>query len=132
MSLSERHHTDRTETEIRDEIEGLCRIAGLSGIPDMRPDMCSISDLRKAEWVRAFAGKHRLILLERPEFGVAQESIPKLLELIYKAIERQASVLWITPDSHAWQSVNNCRVRQFRISNGEMSETGETHDGEIV
>ena len=96
VTLSQRHHTRRPDTEILAEAEALARAFGLGELPKIRPALVAHQDLRRAEWTRAFLGQPLLILLERPMQGVPMEHLPRLISVVREACARKATVLWLT------------------------------------
>lgn len=96
VTLAQRHHTRRPDTEILAEAEALARAFGLDELPKIRPALAAPKDLRRAEWIRAFLGCPLLVLLERPMQGVPLEHLPRLLGAVKEACARQAAVLWLT------------------------------------
>lgn len=99
VTLAQRHHTKRPDTEIMTEAEALARAFGLNELPKIRPALVAPQDLRRAEWIRGFLGRPSLILLERPMQGVPPEYLPHLLDAVQKACARKATVVWLTdPD----------------------------------
>jgi len=125
IELSERHHTLRSDSAIRKEAEQLCSFTGLPTLLDQRPDFLNRSVLRRAEWVRAFLGKHSLLLLEHPESEVSSEFLPKLIELIAGAREQQSAVVWITSDREIWSNRNFIDGSRFKITNGQVTQVQE-------
>jgi len=96
VTLSQRHHTRRPITEILAEAEALARAFGLDGLPQTRPALVPRQDLRRSEWIRAFLGQPRLVLLERPMQGVPAEHLPRLIGAVREACAHAAAVLWLT------------------------------------
>jgi ABC-type transporter Mla maintaining outer membrane lipid asymmetry ATPase subunit MlaF len=96
ISLSARHHTARAEGDILAEIAARARAFGLGAIPAVRPAHAAGGALRVAEWVRAFLGSPRLVLLEHPLRGVRAEYLPGLIGAVREACARGGAVLWVT------------------------------------
>jgi len=125
IELSERHHTLRSAADIRGEAEQLCQFLGLPDALDQRPDFVMHSVLRRAEWVRAFMGRHCLALLEYPEKDVPSEFLPMLIELISGALKRQSGVVWITADRDIWSNKNFIEGIRFRVTKGQILQVQE-------
>ena len=104
VTLSQRHHTERPAHEILAEADSLARYFGLPETPRQRPAFTSKRELRIAEWVRALIGKPVLLLLERPEAGVADNNLPKLIEAVQAALKRGAAVIWQTDRPTVWNA----------------------------
>ncbi|MBI2437331.1 MAG: hypothetical protein HYV36_00750 [Lentisphaerae bacterium] len=96
VTLAQRHHTGRAIAEILAEAEALARAFGLAELPKVRPALAPRQDLRRAEWIRAFLGQPRLVLLERPMQGVAWEHLSRLVGAVREACSRKAAVLWLS------------------------------------
>jgi len=122
MVLALRHHTHRSETDIRHEVKELSDAAGVLSFWDRRPDAVPRAALQRAQWVRAFAGSHILFLLERPEREVAVEQMPVLFELVRKAVADGSSVLWTTLDREVWNTGGLGTCRRAMIRDGKMEE----------
>jgi phospholipid/cholesterol/gamma-HCH transport system ATP-binding protein len=101
ITLVQRHHTARPEDEIAREAEALVWQFGLEGLPRVRPAVVRRSDLRRAEWARAFIGEPQLIILENPTKDVYLDALPALLDVVKAARERGAAVIWMTDDVRA-------------------------------
>ncbi|MFA5043134.1 MAG: hypothetical protein WC381_09155 [Kiritimatiellia bacterium] len=106
VTLAQRHHTRRPDTEILAEAEALARAFGLDELPKIRPALVAPRDLRRAEWIRGFLGCPLLILLERPMQDVPLEHLPRLLGAVQEACARKAAVLWLTDKDQVWQNPN--------------------------
>ena len=104
ITLSQRHHTRRSEEEILDEAVKFARLFGLPGLPRGRPASVRRPDLRKAACIRAFLGQPKLIILERPERGVYADLIAPLVNAVQSARRRGAAILWTASDLRLWQN----------------------------
>lgn len=102
ITLSQRHHTARPEGDIIAEADALAQYFGLPEAPRNRPAVVPKRELKIAEWVRAFMAKPLLLLLERPETRVADESLPKLCAAVEAARARGAAVIWQTDREDVW------------------------------
>jgi len=116
--LSQRHHTHRAAEDIHKEVERLAREAGLSAIPEGLPDAVLLSDLKRAEWVRAFLGGPRLILLERPEQGMPDDAVSRLVGLVTAAARAGAAVLWMTTRRDVWVDKRLTMAQRFSMEDG--------------
>ncbi|MEO8429832.1 MAG: organic solvent ABC transporter ATP-binding protein [Verrucomicrobiota bacterium] len=106
--LAQRHHTQRTEEEIREEALKFARMFGLPGLPRGRPGKVRRWDLRKAACIRAFLGQPMLIILEQPVRGVYADFMAPLLNAVQSARTHGAAVLWTVTDPQIW---NNSGIR---------------------
>lgn len=94
--LAQRHHDTAPAAELRRRADELARSFGMDGVPTQRPAEASQNELRLSQWVRAFLGDMRLLVLERPARDVQPEAIEPLLKSLRAAREGGAAVLWIT------------------------------------
>lgn len=117
--LSERHHTTRTEADIRQEVEQWAALAALAPVPESSPEQVPRSILKKAEWVRACLGRPALMLLERPEQGVPEEWVPALAAMAERAASGGTAVLWITSTRSLWNGHDGQCVKKFQWRNGD-------------
>lgn len=104
VTLSQRHHTSRPIRTIIDEAEALARTFNLETLPTMRPAQLPRRDLRRCEWIRAFLGRPKLVLLERPMKGVPLEFLPNLISATKEAAARGAALIWLTDEDQVWQN----------------------------
>jgi phospholipid/cholesterol/gamma-HCH transport system ATP-binding protein len=102
ITLSQRHHTRRPESAIRDEASELARRFSLPGLPQGKASAMRAPDLRRAACVRAFLGHPEMLILERPTAGVYPEIMPALMASVRAARSRGAAVLWTTDDPQVW------------------------------
>lgn len=120
ITLVQRHHTARPESEIVKEAEALVRRFGLEDLPRVRPAMVSRSDRRRAEWVRAFIGEPSLILLENPTKDVYLNALPGLVGAVKAARGRGASVIWMTDDARVLSKVASDSTHQYEFRVAEL------------
>ena len=125
ITLAERHHTSRSDAEILEEVKALCRAVDVASIPDLKPDLVGMGVLRKSEWIRAFLGSHKLILLERPEQGLPESAVTFLFTLVAEVLSKHGTVIWTTVNQQVWNNRKIADVVRFVISNGEMQQVGE-------
>jgi len=104
VTLSQRHHTLRPECEIGREADELARYFGLPETPRRRPAFVAGHELKIAEWVRALIGRPLLLLLERPENGVPDTDLPKLIDAVQTALKRGTAVIWQTDRDLVWNT----------------------------
>lgn len=102
IMLRERHHTQRTDLEISEEADRLCKAAGLAVIPDCRPERVRPRELRVLEWVKAFMGNPSLVVLAFPERDAFSGACPVCMELVEQARAAGSSVVWISDRAEVW------------------------------
>ncbi|MCP5487496.1 MAG: ABC transporter ATP-binding protein [Verrucomicrobia bacterium] len=119
--LSQRYHTQRPESEIREEADRLARNFGFDQLPGIRPAHLTTSDLVRLSWVRALLGSPRLLLLERP----ARECTPvwrdRLMTEVAAACARGAAALWLTDDPATWAGLQHKAVLLFALNDSTMT-----------
>ncbi|MDH5535486.1 MAG: organic solvent ABC transporter ATP-binding protein [Betaproteobacteria bacterium] len=121
ITLSQRHHTRRTEAAIRDEASELARRFSLPGLPQGKPSDMRAPDLRRAACVRAFLGQPELLILERPTAGVYPEIMPALMASVRAARSRGAAVLWTTDDWEVWNDAGIKPTSRCAMTGSQMS-----------
>lgn len=102
LVLAQRHHTRRTEEELRREAERWMRAAGFATIPPGRTHLLRRDESRQAQWARAFMGRPALVLLEHPEIDTPPEVWERLIAMTAQAREEGTSVLWVTAEPKIW------------------------------
>lgn len=120
VTLSQRHHTNRPENDIIAEADLLARYFGLSETPRRRPVFVPKRELRIAEWIRAFMAAPLLLLLERPEAGVPDDNLPKLIDAVQTALRRGAAVIWQTDRNTVWSASIWTNEIRYRMQDAEM------------
>lgn len=115
IMLRERHHTHRSDKEIADEADELCRLAGLKAIPALRPDRVRSRELRMLEWVRAFMGRPALVVLVFPERDAFAGACPACAQLVERARSAGTAVLWISDRADVWRQPLMAGADHFQI-----------------
>jgi phospholipid/cholesterol/gamma-HCH transport system ATP-binding protein len=115
IMLRERHHTTRSEEEIGAEAERLSGIAGLSGIPEGRPDRVRPRELRVLEWVRAFMGTPTLVVLVFPERDAFTGACDACMALVEKARSEGTCVVWVSDRDEVWRHPFMKSADQYEI-----------------
>ncbi len=121
ITLSQRHHTRRTESAIRNEASELARLFSLPGLPQGRPSSMRTPDLRRAACVRAFLGEPDLLILERPTAGVYPAIMPSLMTAVRRARERGAAILWTTDNWELWNDPGINPTIRCKMTGSQMS-----------
>lgn len=124
IALSQRHHTTRSDSELREEIVLLCERIGLRDCLADRPHGLSRSDRRRAQWVRAFLGTPDLLLLNAPLRDVPPDDHAVLGGVLAAARARGAAVVWKSPDAAALKEESLFdEARWSRLTGGRLVET---------
>jgi phospholipid/cholesterol/gamma-HCH transport system ATP-binding protein len=121
ITLSQRHHTRRPDSAIRDEASVLARLFSLPGLPLGKASSMRASDLRRAACVRALLGKPELLIFERPTAGVYPEIMPALMTGVQAARSRGAAILWTTDDWEVWQDSGINPTIRCQMTGSQMS-----------
>ncbi len=125
ITLAQRHHTTKEESELRKETELLAATVNLDHIPEGRPEMIGTDVLRKAEWISAFVGQPYLILLEHPEKGVQVNQLQGLANLVRKSLSEDAAVIWVTPENLAsWHEKQFQNSKRYIMQNENIKLHG--------
>ena len=120
ITLAQRHHTARPEHEILAEASALGAQFGLGELPRGRPAVIRRSDLRRAEWVRAFIGEPKLILLENPTKDVYMDALPGLVGAVKAARGRGAAVVWMGDDERVLAKLVPDATHKFEFRAGGL------------
>ncbi len=125
VTLARRHHTELPEKEIVAAADALAGRFGIQEVPRQRPAFAAKRDLKIAEWVRAFLCDPLLLLLERPETGVTDESLPKLIDAVQDAREHGTAVIWQTDRDVVWTAAKLSGALRYRMRGTNMILTEE-------
>lgn len=83
-------------SELDERLGDLLDHFGLKNLPGRRPVEVSAKESMRAQWIRAFLPKPlKLLILERPTFGVPGNAVEKLMTRVAQVREEGAAVLWI-------------------------------------
>jgi len=102
IALAQRHHSNRSDSDIEAEAISLARMFGLPGVPRREPAGTHREDLRRSAFIRAFLGNAVLIILERPTRNLFPGIMPPLMNAIRSARERGSAVIWTTSEDRVW------------------------------
>jgi len=125
IALSPRFHGTLPEDEIRERVNLLSAVAGIQDVLFLRPNRVHRRALQLAQWVRAFLGHARLVLLHHPARGLRAELHPLLLEWVGSARDEGCALVWITSSASRWQDDKLDNVRRFVFSDGSLAPSGE-------
>lgn len=120
IALSPRYHGTLAEGEIRERASRLASAAGIDHVLTLRPNQAHRRELQLAQWVRAFLGQARLVLLHHPTRGLGAETHALLLEWVRGALDRGCAVVWISSSSSRWQDRELAAARRFLIRDGSL------------
>lgn len=103
ITLAERHHTRRSESEIREEALAWARGFGWDELPLVRPAWADAKTLQIGDWVRALTGQRKLLIIEEPGDNMGEEECRALLAAVEEKRAADVAVIWLT---HAKQWLN--------------------------
>lgn len=117
ITLAERHHTLRPETEIRAEALDLARSFGLQALPALRPPWVERHTLQKGQWVRALLGHRSLLLFEHATEDAEEAECQALLKIVESRRAKGCAVIWLTADERVLKMHSQVEPSVYRISN---------------
>lgn len=100
--LAQRHHSNRSDSDIEEEATQLARMFGLPGLPHRALAGMHREDLGRSAFIRAFLGNSALIILERPTRNLFPGIMPPLMNAIRAARDRGSAVIWTTSEERVW------------------------------
>lgn len=124
--LAQLHHTRKPLEAIREEAEDLARRFRLGEIPSTRPAASPPSVVHAAKLIRAFMGKPRLVLLERPEEGAKPETLAALTDVVAWIRGEGKAAVWWTEDRALWTDEALGATARYRMQGARLLE--ERHE----
>ena len=121
LVLAQRHHTARTESELREEAALLMREAGFATIPVGRTHLLRRHELQQAQWARAFMGRPALVLLDEAETDVPPDSVERLIAMVQERLAQGTAIIWSTTDARIWQHEALKGSRRFSLAAGRLA-----------
>ncbi len=105
---------DLTAAAVLERTSRVMEQLSLKNLPRGRPAVTADEDLTRAQWVRAFLPQPlRLLILERPGFGLIPEQLAPLVRQVGRVREEGAAVLWIDFHDDALKSANIEPTHEF-------------------
>ncbi|NCF26787.1 MAG: hypothetical protein GWP69_05370 [Gammaproteobacteria bacterium] len=120
--LSARHHSGRSDDDLKANASSLAASFGMPGIPLGMPDSFARIDLQRAACVRAFLGDPVLVILEDPTYAAHTELLKPLVDVIRTTRNRGAAVLWFSPSAAIWRDKSIPVTRRYRMAGDELME----------
>ena len=124
--LPQRHHSSRSDAELRAEAVDLAKLFGLSELPTARPAQTSAQDLLRAACVRAFLGEPKLLLLERPEHGAYPGLVPPLQSAVAAARAKGVAVMWLTNLQEVFDDPQMSPTVRYRMQGPSLNRVTES------
>ncbi len=100
--LAQLSHTHRREQELREEGARLAADFQVDELPRVRAIMVPRAVLRRCQWVRAFMGQPKCIILERPTREMADSWTEVLVKKVNEYRAQGTAFLWITDEAYEW------------------------------
>lgn len=120
--LPARHHSVRSDGDLRRQASILAESFGMPGIPLGMPDGVTRTDSQRAACVRAFLGDPLLVILEDPTYGAQGDLLKPLVDAIRVSRNRGAAVLWFSPARDIWRDRSIPVTRRYRVAGNEVME----------
>ncbi|MFH0907731.1 MAG: hypothetical protein V1929_03085 [bacterium] len=102
VALAQLSHTHRREQDVLEEARRLAADFQIDELPHVRAIMVPRATLRRAQWVRAFMGQPKCIILERPTREMPDLWAEVLLKKVNEYRAKGTAFLWITDEPHEW------------------------------
>lgn len=118
--LRQMHHTTIPREALLAEAQELAYAVDLPEVPAGRMTSIEISKLRRAEWVRAFLGRPKLVMLHRAFNGIEHSHRDALTKIVQAAMQRGTAILWIAGARDELMAANGLASRQYAMSGPRM------------
>lgn len=120
--LPARHHSMRSDSDLRRQASVLAESFGMPGIPLGMPGQFTRIDLQRAACVRAFLGDPMMVLLEDPTYASHRELLSPLMGAIRVARNRGAAIIWFSPSADIWRDRTIPTTRRYSMAGSELME----------
>jgi ABC-type lipoprotein export system ATPase subunit len=118
--LRQMHHTTVPRKDLLAQAQELAYAVDLPEVPAGRMGAMEISKLRRAEWVRAFLGNPRLVILQRAFNGIEHTHRDALTQIVRAALKKGTAVLWLAGVRDELVAANGLACRQFAMDGPKM------------
>jgi len=98
--------------------------AGVDSIPSCRPHELNESDSMVCQWLRAFLGPRRLVLLEEPVAGVPEDRLEGLARLMRRCVERGGAIVVTGHGESVLKHLSPVPARVMSMLNGQWVDGG--------
>ncbi len=113
--LRQLHHTRTPRKQLLAEAQELAYAVGLPEVPAGRMGTLETSKLRRAEWVRAFLGNPRLVLLHRAFNGIERNHHESLIKIVRQSLSRGTAVLWVASANEELTVANRLASHKYAM-----------------
>jgi ABC-type ATPase involved in cell division len=129
VTLACRHH-GQSISSIQEQIDYWTHELGIDSLSRGRPAFVEPSSLQIHQWIRAFLGNPKLILLERPMQFLSVQWLPKLIRAIDQLRARGAAVVWFAGASEVTSATPAEPFRRFILRDEKLKpvEGGSDHE----
>ena len=119
-----KHGWFMSKRKVQQQLKETCAHFGVRELPHVRPSMMPVDQLQMAQWIRAFVGAPRLVLLEHL---VNDASLPrrKLIEAVDDVLKREGAVVWITDREDIWSGADVKADQRFVVTDDTMRAFSE-------
>ncbi len=118
--LRQLHHTTIPRKQLLAEAQELAYAVDLPEVPAGRMGAMEISKLRRAEWVRAFLGNPRLVMLHRAFNGIEHSHRDALTEIVRRGLKRGTAILWLAGARDELMAANSLASRRYAMVGPKM------------
>jgi phospholipid/cholesterol/gamma-HCH transport system ATP-binding protein len=118
--LRQLHHTIIPRKQLLAEAQELAYAVELPEVPAGRMSSLEISKLRRAEWIRAFLGNPRLVMLHRAFNGIEHSHRDALTKVVRDALSRGTAILWLAGARDELIAANGLASRQYAMNGTRM------------
>ncbi|MCX2563880.1 ABC transporter ATP-binding protein [Acetobacter thailandicus] len=115
IGLQQLHHTTRDMSEVVIEATQLSSWFGLPGLPVLRPDMLSETDLIRASCVRAFLGNPQILLLENLLEACPADLEEAFVGAVVAARNKEAGVIWLVRNNTVQRRYRQLATSMWRL-----------------
>jgi ABC-type sugar transport system ATPase subunit len=118
--LRQMHHTITPRKELLAEAQKLAYAVELSEVPAGRMGALEISTLRRAEWVRAFLGSPKLVILHRAFNGIEYRYFESLTKIVRDTLNRGTAIFWLAGERDELIAANGLASRRYEMVGPKM------------
>ncbi|MEC8473012.1 MAG: hypothetical protein VXZ38_00055 [Planctomycetota bacterium] len=128
VTLAMRHHGG-TREEIRASLHYWMNHLGLDKLVSRRPAFVAPATLQLHQWIRAFIGKPKLVILERPLQFLSEDWFAKLLSAVEVILNNDIAVLWLDSRTDLQSLTLNGRSNHVILNGGKFTIPLDTLGG---
>lgn len=115
------YHTEIPIEDLTSEAGKLALEFGMPGIPVLNASRLSEGDRRRCQWVRAFLGSPRLLILEYPFLYQSDDQRATFLKAVCNAQNNGASTIWFAKDLSVWNDERLNKFPRYRLDDDGLT-----------